>query len=105
MTLAATFQPQIRILHAAVNLTSKGGAKKRAQAKGGAADAPLVVQRRFMRGDDAAAAPHEVANLAALAIGKRRDVGEDQCLKMAEMSGVQKAVVHHLKWNARLNQR
>src|SRR6185436_5236564 len=65
----------------------------------------FVIKTGFVRGDDAAALADECGQLIALPAVERGDVRQNQGLKLANMRRVQETVVHHLKGNARLNER
>ena len=58
-----------------------------------------------MSGDEAAAALDELPELIALLIGERGDVRQDQRFELREMRCVEQPVMHHLKRNARFDQR
>ena len=83
------FQTQVGVLHAGVDGAVEGGAEETGEAEIGAAHAPLVVERGFVGGHDAAAALDEFADLGALRGGKRGDVGEDQHLELAGVRGIE----------------
>ncbi len=99
------FQKQVRVLHARIEAAVERRAEKVRQAEIRAARAPLVVERCFMRRDNAAAAADVFANLAALLGGERGDIGKDQNLELADVRRVQQPVVNHLERNARFDQR
>ena len=62
-------------------------------------------KRRLICRHDAAAPRHEIANLPALRVRKRRDVRQDQNLIMRRVLRIQQPVMDHLKRNPRLDQR
>ncbi len=99
------FQAQVRIEHVFLELARIGRAEKRGEAEVLAPHAPLVVERCLVGGDQAAAALDKCAQAGALLVGQRGDVGQDQRAERRKMLGVEAAVVHHLKRNARFNQR
>src|SRR5437773_5037985 len=69
------------------------------------AHAPLVVERSFVGGHDAATTVGKIAELLALRIRKRRDVRQNKCFELVDMFSIQKAVMHHLEGNAGLDER
>jgi len=89
---------QVRILHAGIDGTVIGRAEQIGETEIGAAVSPLVVERSFVRGDDAAAALDEFANLVALARGESGDIREDQNLEWIDVCRIEQSIVHHLEW-------
>src|ERR1039458_202487 len=99
------FKAQIGVLHALVNTAIERRAEQVGQAEVAPPLAAFVIQRGFVGGHKAASAGHEFADLAALAVGKRGDIGEDQHLEPGGVVRVEQLVVHHFEWDARLHQR
>src|SRR5580693_26182 len=99
------FEAQIRVLHPRVDAASVRRSKKSSQPKIVAPHAPFVIERRLIGRDDASSSFDKSTNLVALRIGKRRDIRKYQDFELVDMRGIEKTVVHHLKWDARLDQR
>ena len=100
------FEREIGILHARVRrLPSKDAPNRSRKSEVGAAHAPFVVERRLVSRDDAAAALHVGANLVALLVGERGDIGEDQDLEAIDVLGVEQPSCTISKRDARFDQR
>ena len=74
------------------------------KAKIGAVMAEFVIERGFKGRHQAAALLHKGADLLALGVGEGGDVGQDEGLEMADVVGVEQAIMHHLKGDARLDE-
>ena len=63
----------------------------------------LVIERGFIAGDQAASALYKIADLAALRIGKSRDIRQQKQLVLVD-ARIEHLVVHHLEGNPGLDQ-
>ena len=59
--------------------------------------APFIVEAGLVSGNQASAVFHEVAELLALGVGERGDIGQDERLERAHVRGVEQTVVDHLE--------
>ena len=66
--------------------------------------AGFVVERGLERGDQAAAALDELAELLALGVGERGNVRQDEQLESFHVFTIEQLLVHHVKRNAGLDQ-
>ena len=96
---------KVGILHRSFVAAGKGRTKEIGQPEVLAALAPLIVKRRLVGGDQAAAVVDKGTQLLALFVGKGGDIGQDQRLEGGQVFGVEQAVVHHLEGDTRLHQR
>src|ERR1039457_4211264 len=98
-------EPQVGVVHRALSAAPPGRAKEVGEAKVLPEGAPFVAERGLGGGHQPAAAGYELAELVALGVGERGDVGQDERPERREVPGVQQAVVHHLERNPRLDER
>src|SRR5262249_43894583 len=96
---------EVRIAHRPFETTREAGTEEVGESEIAAPLALCVVQRRLVRGDDAAAAMHEGADLLALRVGQARDVRENEELEWLQAVGVEQAIVDHLERHTRLDER
>src|SRR5213079_2714116 len=81
------FETEVGIVHRAFAWALETHAKEVGQAKILSLHAPFVVEARFEGGDEAAAAAHELTELAALRIGELGDIGQDESPEPAYVRG------------------
>src|ERR1019366_8688282 len=99
------FEAQIGILHRAIDAALEGDAKEVAQAEVLPLHAPFVEEARLIGGDATAAPLNKSTKLRALGLRQRGDVRQDERLERPKVCGIQQPVMHHLEWDARLDQR
>src|SRR5207247_2397489 len=97
------FEPQIGVLHSRLDAPAKIHSEQLGQAEVLSPGSPFVAQAGLVRGNHAAAAGNEVAELPALRVGQCGDVRKDERLELAEMRRVEQPVMRHLEWNPRLD--
>ena len=98
-------EAEVGVVHRAFGAAREARAEQLREAEVLSLHAPLVVQRSFRGGDDAAAARDELAQLNALRVGEGRDVWQDERFEIREVLRVEQPVVHHLERDARLDER
>src|SRR5439155_15020180 len=67
--------------------------------------APFVVEAGFVSRDKTSAVFYESAELIGLGMRECGDIRQDERLERAQMRGVEQTVVHHLEWDACLDER
>src|SRR5207248_3318731 len=80
MRCSVVLEAQVSVLQARFNVAGEIDSKQIGKAEVFAPDAILTAKARLVRGDNAAAAPNESAELGALFVRKRSDVRQDQRL-------------------------
>ncbi len=104
-TRRLVLETQVGVAHRPLAAPHERDAEQVGKAEVGARRAPLVAKRGLGGGNEAAAPPYEIAELGALAVGERFDVGQDQGLERRETIGVEHPVVDHLEGDAGLDER
>src|SRR5262249_44053436 len=98
-------QAQIRILHWTFDAAFECNAEQIRQAEVLSLYTPFVVETGLVGADEAPAATDELAELPTLPVRKCGDIRQDERLEPSEMRVVEQPVMHHLKWDARFNER
>src|SRR6185437_2681652 len=75
-------QRKIRVQHRSLDIACIIHSKQRSKSKVFPANTPLIVERGFESCYDAASTVNEIANLLALRIGQRSNVGKNQCTEL-----------------------
>ncbi len=99
------FEAEVGVVHRPFDAAFEAHTQEIGQSKILSLHAPFVVEAGFVRGDKAATVFHKHTELIALGVRKRGNIRQDERLERAEMRGVEQTVVHHLEWDARLDER
>src|SRR5215471_19064912 len=101
---APVLQAEIGVVHRSIGPALVAYAEQISESEVASPHAPLVVKAGFVSRYDAAASADVLAELIALRVGHASNIREDQGLELPGVETLQHLVVHHLEWNARLDQ-
>src|SRR4051812_32555670 len=91
---------QIGVHHPLVYLSGERNTEKLRKAEIFPPNSPFVIERRFARSNNAAAALDEVLQLLALRLRQGRDIGQNQRPKRFQVLLIEELVVNHLEWDS-----
>src|SRR5437773_4016527 len=102
---SVVFETEVGVVHRTFDTAFEAHAEEIGQSKILSLHAPFVVEARFVSDNQASPVFHESAELIALGVGKGGDIRQDESPERAEMRVVEQTVMHHLEWDARLDER